>query len=148
MTVKAKKKPTGKMPGSSFLLGWHILVAPTSQNARNAIPSHIDTSKTGSLHKLPGPEDASYKLAPSLSDIIRQELQRREFSTQNITSYLGRIKPLQRYDKAFRCLWAMSAWGDPRICLTPTSQAKFKSWLSSPHLRPNMLIQHFCLSLA
>jgi hypothetical protein len=50
-------------------------------------------------------------LAPSLSDIIRQELQRREVSAENISSYLGRIKSLQRYDKAFRCLWAMSAWG-------------------------------------
>ena len=50
-------------------------------------------------------------MAPSLSALIRQELQRREVPPQNITSYLEKIKTLPRYNRSFKSLWAMAGWG-------------------------------------
>jgi hypothetical protein len=82
------------------------MVAPTNQAAKQAMPSFGYSPQVGPFHQLPGREDATYKVAPPLSGFIRKMLQAKQVSAENITLYLTGIRSLDRYDKAFRTLWA------------------------------------------
>ena len=70
----------GSMSNGSALLGWKFMVAPTSQTAREGNPSNFNSTQVGSFHKLPGREDATYKVAPSLCDVIRGLMERKQMS--------------------------------------------------------------------
>jgi hypothetical protein len=58
-------------------------------------------------------------VAPSLHFAIREALQRKEVPPENIDLYLKEAKNVQRYDSAFRKLWAFSTLGGGslRACL-------------------------------
>ena len=106
MATEAKGKPLLRVPSSSAPMGWMYMVAPTNQAAKQAMPSFGYSPQVGPFHQLPGREDATYKVAPPLSGFIRQMLQAKQVSAENITLYLTGIKSLDRYDEAFRTLWA------------------------------------------
>ena len=91
------------------------MVAPTIQAVKQAKPNFGNSPQVGPIHQLPGREDATYKVAPPLSGFIRKMLQAKQVSAENITLYLTGIKSLDRYDKAFRTLWAsiVARGGDP-----------------------------------
>ena len=103
---KIKRKPTPKMSHGHTLLGWKCMVAPTNKTALEGYTSPNSETKVGTFSRLPGPKDASYQMAPPLPDIIRQSMERKQVSSENIRIHLTRIKSLQRYDQAFRKLWA------------------------------------------
>jgi hypothetical protein len=44
-------------------------------------------------------------MAPTLRRVIREALERKEVSGQNITLYLKKLPNLDRYDRAFRSFW-------------------------------------------
>ena len=88
------------------LLGWKCMVAPTNKTALEGYTSPNSETKVGTFSRLPGPKDAPYQRAPPLPDIIRQSMERKQVSSENIRIHLTRIKSLQRYDQAFRKLWA------------------------------------------
>jgi hypothetical protein len=87
-------------------MGWMLMVAPTSKAARQAMSNIKDNPPMGDVHKLPGREDATYQVAPSLSDFIREMLQAKQVPPENIQRYLNSIRSLPRYSKAFKVLWA------------------------------------------
>ena len=107
MVAKAQRKPHLKVPGNSAPVGSLLMVAPTNQAARQAMPNFGSGPQVGTFHKLPGREDATYKVAPSLSSFIRRMLQAKQVPNENINLYLRGCKSIDRYDKAFRTLWAM-----------------------------------------
>jgi hypothetical protein len=46
-------------------------------------------------------------LAPSLFDVVRTVLERKQISPEGVTLYLRKISHLKQYDKAFKKLWTM-----------------------------------------
>ena len=98
----------GSMSNGSALLGWKFMVASTSQTASEGNPSNFNSTQVGSFHKLPGREDATYKVAPSLCDVIRGLMERKQMSPESVKEYLSQLPSLQRYGNAFRCLWAFA----------------------------------------
>ena len=109
------EQPPGDMSDRDSILGWDNLVAPCNSIASTGLPGGLDQSQVGSFPKLPGPGHATYEMAPSLSQIVREALQRKQVSPENITLYLSKIKDWKRYEKSFRKLWAfcLDGGGDP-----------------------------------
>jgi hypothetical protein len=105
MVDQAQGKPKGKMPHNSTLLGWKCMVAPTHKTAVQAGPSGVGQSKVGAVFGLPGPEDATYKVAPSLCDVVRECMERKQIQPEGISLHLKKVGALG-YDKAFKTLWA------------------------------------------
>ena len=87
------------------LLGWQCMVAPTSKTAQAANSSGLGATSVGFIHKLPGRTDASYKMAPALSDTIRELLERKQFPAESISLHLARLTQLSRYDHPFKVFW-------------------------------------------
>ena len=108
-------------------MGWDTVVAPLNSASHQGDPHGFDRPPLGDVPKLPGRGDASYEMAPSLPAIIRQTLQGREVSPENIDLYLSKQKNLGRYDRAFRKLWAFCTMqgGDP----TSMSCDEVAGWL-------------------
>ena len=106
---------TSTAPNSMFnsgsILGWDIMVAPINSPASQGVPSRADQSEMGDFPELPGAQHATYQMAPPLCSVIREALQRKEVSAENITSYLKNCSSLPRYDRAFRTLWAFCTLG-------------------------------------
>ena len=96
----------GEMRHGSPLVGWKLMVAPTSQTARQGSPSNFSSAKVGFVQQLPGRTDASYKMAPSLCSVVRLLLERKQVPDQGISLYLKPTSTLERYDGAFRTFWA------------------------------------------
>ena len=103
---KAQASSSRLLFDGGSLLGWSCLVAPTSKTAKIGDTSVENRTPVGSVHKLPGRENASYKMAPSLPDTIRVSMESRQISSTDIQKHLNNIKSLQRYDRAFRTFWA------------------------------------------
>ena len=106
MVAKVASKQAYYMPHGSTLLGWKLMVAPTSQAAREGDPGFSNQTSLGAFHKLPRRGDASYKVAPSLLDVIRKTLEDKQVQATYITSYLNDTKSLERYNHAFKVLWS------------------------------------------
>ncbi len=70
-----ERQPKPKVPNRGANMGWMLMVASTSKAARQAMSNIENNPPVGNVHKLPGREDATYQVAPSLSDFIRQMLQ-------------------------------------------------------------------------
>jgi hypothetical protein len=103
----------GKTPGESphhvlgncSLLGFSHLVAPFGQNESTRNSGNFDKSIPGFIQKLLGGRDATPKVAPPLSSVIRIMLERRKISHAGIQAHLKQLGDLQRYDNAFNLLW-------------------------------------------
>ena len=107
MASTLKGKSTCHLFDNSPLLGWKHLVAPTNKNACEAFPNPPDSTTMGVVHKLPGGKNASYKMAPSLCSALRQIMETKQIPTESIENYLTQVGRNQRYDRAFRTLWAV-----------------------------------------
>ena len=96
--------------GSS--LGWECMVAPIHKTHRQKLPSNKNSSGLGNVFQLPGGTHAPSKVAPSLCSAIREGLQRKQVSPENIENNLKQIKSLSTYEKA---LWhfCVDRGGDP-----------------------------------
>ena len=89
-------------------VGWCSVVAPTSETLRTTDAQDFNTTPLGIIPKLPGRGHASYEVAPTLCNIIRQILEGKQISPENISLYLAKVKKHHSYDKAFRTFWAFS----------------------------------------
>ena len=107
LVTQAAAEPPGTMPDGCSLLGWQCMVAPTHKTALQASSRGAHTPAVGALHKLPGRQDASYQMAPSLFDVVQTILERKQVSPEGIETHLAKIQHVERYDRAFRCLWAL-----------------------------------------
>ena len=106
MVGKTKKIPQSQMSNNGTPLGWSSVVAPTSKALGPQNTGHSHTSPLGIIHKLPGPENETYQMAPTLCAAIRFLLERKQVSAESITSHLTKVEKLASYDKAFRTFWA------------------------------------------
>ena len=103
----AKKGTPHPMFDGGALLGWQCMVAPTSKTAQAANSSGLGATSVGFIHKLPGRTDASYKMAPALSDTIRELLERKQVPAESISLHLARLTQLSRYDHPFKVFWVL-----------------------------------------
>ena len=71
LALPTSAKSPYKMSDGRALLGWHVLVAPTSKTALSAHAHFTGTPQGGAIHKLPGRGDATYEMAPTLCDAVR-----------------------------------------------------------------------------
>ena len=108
MAVQTQTMSLGDLPYCSPLVGWKFMVAPTSKTASEGDPSRSDREKVGLVQKLPGRENATYQMAPSLCSVIRLLLERKQIPNQSISLYLKPDSTLQRYEGAFKCFWAFA----------------------------------------
>ena len=115
------------MPNGGTLLGWDVLVAPVNTITSEELSRSFGSPTVGDVLQLPRRGDAPYEMAPSLRDVIREALQGKEVSPENISLYLSKLGNLQRYDTSFRQLWALcvSQGKDPRLM----SFEEVASWL-------------------
>ena len=111
MVAEISGQPAGGVFDGDSILGWDNLVAPVNSIASSGDPGHFDKPTVGAFPELPGPGHASYKMAPPLCQVVREALQRKQVSSENITLYLSKFKDFGRYDKAFRSLWAFCLEG-------------------------------------
>jgi hypothetical protein len=112
----AGETPTASSSGmwdGSTQVGWDRVVAPLSSFAYEGDPGNRNLPQGGPIPELPGRSSPWYKMAPALPDIIRAMLQRKQVSPENINFYLTKLKNLQRYDQAFKKLWALWAKNQP-----------------------------------
>jgi hypothetical protein len=98
----------GAVPHGGTLLGWKFLVAPTSKTACEGDPSNFNKTQVGSFHKLPGRDDATYQVAPSLCHVIRSLLEGKQISPEGVENYLNQLPSLPRYDSAFKSFYAFT----------------------------------------
>ena len=82
------------------------MVAPTNKTSLQATSCSVDTTTVGFISRLPGVQDASYKMAPSLSDCVRQSMERKQISVENLSLHLKKVQGSERYNRAFKILWA------------------------------------------
>ena len=106
MASTPNPKPLSQLFSDGTLLGGDTLVAPINSTPSPTIPGGYDTPQVGDVLQLPRRDDASYKMAPPLCEVIRESLQRKQVSAENISFYLKKLKNLGRYDTSFRQLWA------------------------------------------
>jgi len=60
----------------------------------------------GNVQQLLASVHATSQVAPNLSDALRESFQKQQIPSENIKSLLDSIKSLNRYDRAFKLLWA------------------------------------------
>jgi hypothetical protein len=85
------------------------MVAPVSKTAHEKFPSNSSATPVGPVSELSGGRNAPHQMAPDLSHVIREGLQRKQVSLENIALYLNQIKCLDRYNKGFQALWKFVA---------------------------------------
>ena len=112
---QVEKEPPPEMFDDCSTLGWDVLVAPVSKTAHEKFSGGAGETAVGPVSELSGGGNAPHPLAPSLSDVIREGLQRKQVSAENISLYLSKISCLDRYNKGFQALWnfVMERGGDP-----------------------------------
>ena len=102
-------------------MGWDCVVAPLSSLAYEGDPNHRNMPQGGAVPQLSGRSSPFYQMAPTLSDIIRTMLQRKQVSHENINFYLKKLKNLDRYGQAFKKLWILWAESQPKNFLAPSA---------------------------
>ena len=107
LVSKAQVKSTSQMSHGSPLLGWVQLVVPTSKTALQFNSHCIGGGQAGVVQKLPGKNDATYKMAPTLSDFVGKILERKQIPPEGQSHYLKSISSNARYCHAFRLLWTV-----------------------------------------
>ena len=116
MASETPRKPTHNVFDDCTLLGWDNVVAPINSVAREKDPHNFSAAPMGHVLQLPGGVNAPHQMAPTLSSLIRQGLQRKEIPNENINAYMNKLNTLSRYEKAFQRLWyfCISEGGTPQ----------------------------------
>ena len=141
MAGEASSESSSQMFNHSSLLGWNCLVAPVNSLARQKISSAENQPSLGDVLQLPGGGDAPTQVAPDLSGIIREGLQRKQVSPENIEHYLKNIKSFSTYNRAFQALWrfCVSRGGTPCACPQKKCLAGYYALLRFYHTQQEML---------
>ena len=106
MASQAKPKSTFKMSPHLPLLGFNVLVAPLNKIKSSKSGPNFNSPLLGNVHQLCGAIDASTKMAPDISSVIRGLLQKQQISPEASDVYLRNIVSLQRYNYAFKKFWS------------------------------------------
>ena len=122
VAVQAESCPMDKVPHGSSMVGWKFMLASTSTTARQGDSCGLGAAKVGVVHKLPGREDATHQVAPSLYSVVRLLLERKQVCDQSITLHLKPTPTLVRYDGAFRCFWASAPQRGSDVTALPVPQ--------------------------
>ena len=104
MVGKVEEEPSSSVSNNSSLLGFSILVAPTSETAQQKGRSIPDRAR-GRFISGKGGEKCQPQVAPDLSHIIRVLLERKQTSPESTQAYLEQLGNLDRYNSAFSALW-------------------------------------------
>jgi hypothetical protein len=107
LAAETSTKSPPQMFNGGALLGWQCMVAPTSKAALQVDPDNKNSPPVGTISELPRGGHAPHPLAPSLFDVVRTVLERKQISPEGVTLYLRKISHLKQYDKAFKKLWTM-----------------------------------------
>ena len=99
--------PTREVPLHLPLLGFNHMVAPINQTAYTQNALFSDPTLSGDVYQLPGKIHEAYKVAHGLYDGIRKMSENQQIPPEVANNYLGRTLSLERYDQAFRILWAL-----------------------------------------
>ena len=91
---ETSEEPTFDVFDGVAPLGWDLMVAPVSETAHPGDTSDFSAPEVGTFPKLPGGDDASSQMAPSLSSVIGEALQGKQVSVENIQLYLKKQKNL------------------------------------------------------
>ena len=83
------------------------MAAPTSKTACASQSGTFDTPLSGHVHQPPRAVYEGAKVAPTLHSFVRKTLEARKVQAEDIETFLKEKKTLQRYDSAFRLLWAL-----------------------------------------
>jgi hypothetical protein len=107
MAAQAAKKSSVRVSSGVPLLGFHVLVAPVSENvkAKHKMPSGATQGRP--LQQLLGGSHAPPQVGPGLRHCLRKILEQQKMPTEDIESFLSGQKSLQRYDSAFRKLYSV-----------------------------------------
>ncbi len=103
----SETESTCTVPDPAATVGWDTLVAPVNSLAQQKIPCSQNKSNLGNVLQLPGGANACPQVAPDLSGVIREALQRKQVSDQNIEVHLRQIRSLPTYNRAFQSLWSV-----------------------------------------
>jgi hypothetical protein len=98
-------QPSGGLLAGGPTLGFSTVVAPVSSTASAQHSGPGGGALPGHVRRLHGGAHASSSVAPPLSDVIREALERRQISPEGINSYLQQLGALKRYQSAFQKLW-------------------------------------------
>ena len=105
MVATFKTKSSGEMPHHSALVGFHQLVAPSSEAARSSLPHHPSFALQRSIKELPRTVHAYAKVAPDLHSAFRFLLEER--GVPNHPHYDTPPKKFERYCSAWKLLFGL-----------------------------------------
>ena len=94
LVSEIEKEPPPAMFDGGSTLGWDVMVAPVSKTAHEKLSSCASAAPMGPVSELSGGGNAPHPLAPPFSDVIREGLQRKQVSPENISLYLSKISVL------------------------------------------------------
>ena len=106
MAAQIKGKQGANLHDDNTLLGFSLMVAPTSKTASQGGPSLSNPPISGDVQKLLGRIYATSQVAPDLCNLIRKSLQAKQVSSEAADTYVKSLKSLPRYGRAFKLFWA------------------------------------------
>ena len=106
MASQTKRKQTFSVPNDHSLLGFSLMVAPTSKTASAGDSRISNPPLQGDVQKLLRRIYATFQVAPDLCSLIRGGLQAKQVSAEASDTYLKSLKSLPRYNRAFKLFWA------------------------------------------
>ena len=107
MAPPVKGEPPPPLFNGLPLLGFSTMVAPINQAGLHKNKGPHNTTFSRDVHQLSKQINASAQMAPNLSFVIRSILEKQQVASETIASYLGKITSLDRYNHAFKQLWAI-----------------------------------------
>ena len=108
LATKVTGATSFKMSDGGSKMGWVQLVAPTSKTALHFSTCYLNPSKVGAVSELPGREDATIKMAPSLCSALREILERKQVPFEGYSHHLTKLAQNNQYNHAFKVLWALA----------------------------------------
>ena len=101
--------PPPHLPHDYPPVGFQFLVSPINETQGKKHSQFGNKPHLGYVQKMHRGPHAPHQVAITLSDYIRQELQRREISPQESSNYLAQLPSLIRYDNAFQSFFSIFA---------------------------------------
>ena len=105
MAPSSLGEPTFGLHDHGSLMGFRCMVAPTSQTASTKVQGLDSSPLSRHVPQLLGRTFATPKVASPLRSVIREVLQRREISSEDIEAYLNQQGSLDRHQSTFKLLW-------------------------------------------
>ena len=102
MASQTKRTQKLSVPHDHSLLGFSLMVAPTSKTASEGDSRISNPPLQGDVQQLLGRIYATSQVAPDLCSLIRGSLQAKQVSAEASDTYLKSLKSPPRYNRAFK----------------------------------------------